>query len=432
VAESDALVDRLRRNDAGDQALRKAFSVLGPLVRDLPSTDDLLLTDESRRAFQTLRDAHPEIYLVYRSAVRQRAGRHVTDLLDHYIGPPGPWPRREISLLTIADLMTQPAVEWGIAQILPTRGLGVVIGSPGSGKSFFAQDAGFAVATGRPFFGRETKSGRVLFVVSEGRAKDRVAAYLQNGSLDVAALGVRFIEQSLDLCGATSDLERVEAIVRDFRPALVVIDTLARVAGGGDENSSSDMGRLLASFKRLEDAGECMVLIIHHVGKDASRGARGHSSLLAAADVEIEILNDAGLRTARITKLRDGRAGDEFCFRLEPVVLAGGGSSCVVVATSEVPKPRRAERQLTPNERVCVEALREELATSGERLPATSTIPAGQIGVKVEAWRNRFYARLGETLESAARRQAFHRGKAGLLSRQSIECWQEWVWERRS
>ena len=70
------------------------------------------------------------------------------------------------------------------------------------------------------------------------------------------------------------------------RVALVVIDTLAR-AMTGNENAPEDMGRFVAACGRIREACEGHVLIVHHCGKDQARGARGHSSLRAATDVEL-------------------------------------------------------------------------------------------------------------------------------------------------
>lgn len=425
-----AMIERLRRNDAGDKELRQAAAGLGALLRELPATDDLLLTSESQRWFRVLRDRNPEVYLVFRAAVRQKAGAHVTSLLDAYIGPPPSGPSKEVRLLTVSDLMLQPPPTWRVHGMIPDRGSGVIFGESGSGKSFFSLAMGCAIAQGKPFFSRETEPANVLYVAAEGRARDRIGAYIHQYDVDVGQLGVRFIEQSLDLCGFTTDLEKLEACVREFSPRVVLIDTLARVSGGGDENSAQDMGRLLSAFKRIEEACDGLVLVVHHSGKDISRGARGHSSLRAAADVEIEITRgDAGVRSARISKLRDYQDGAEFFFRLEPVDLGEGRSSCVVVPVDDAPRRQSKERHLTANEQLGLAALNEQLQESGQQLPETSTIPGGRAGVEIDAWRDRFYSSIGESIKADSQRKTFSRAKEGLLSKKVIGCWEKWAWK---
>ena len=69
---------------------------------------------------------------------------------------------------------------------------------------------------------------------------------------------------------------------------LVIIDTLARSMGAGDENSSQDMGAFIAACDQIRRATGATVLIVHHSGKSSNAGARGSSALLGAVDTAIE------------------------------------------------------------------------------------------------------------------------------------------------
>ena len=71
--------------------------------------------------------------------------------------------------------------------------------------------------------------------------------------------------------------------------SICIIDTLNRASPGSDENASADMGKLLAAVKKLEAEIGGLVILCHHTGKDRSQGLRGHSSLHAAMDAEIEL-----------------------------------------------------------------------------------------------------------------------------------------------
>jgi len=104
----------------------------------------------------------------------------------------------------------------------------------------------------------------------------------------------------------------------------VVIDTLARATTGGNENSGEDMGIALASCKAIHDATGALVCLIHHSGKDPTRGMRGWSGLLGAVDAELEITHnkDGSTRTVWVKKMRDGEDHFKlFDFELEPVPL---------------------------------------------------------------------------------------------------------------
>ena len=100
--------------------------------------------------------------------------------------------------------------------------------------------------------------------------------------------------------------------------SICIIDTLNRASPGSDENASSDMGKLLAAVKKLEAENEGLVILCHHTGKDRSQGLRGHSSLHAAMDAEIELRRDEKLdtRSWRSSKVKDEKDGTGYGFRL--------------------------------------------------------------------------------------------------------------------
>ena len=134
--------------------------------------------------------------------------------------------------------------------------------------------------------------------------------------------------------------------------SLIIVDTVARVMGGANENASEDMARLVAAGDRIRHETGAHVLFIHHSGKDTSKGARGHSSLRAAVDTEVEVTADdvARTHTAKITKQRDlPSKGERIAARLVSVALGvdqWGGSitACAVepadLCDVEPPKPR--------------------------------------------------------------------------------------------
>src|SRR5690606_23490334 len=103
---------------------------------------------------------------------------------------------------------------------------------------------------------------------------------------------------------------------------LIVIDTLSRVMAGGDENGPVDMTAFIKNVDRIRHATGAHIMIVHHTGKDVARGARGHSSLRAATDTEIEVATDeTEVRLAKVTKQRDLAGGEEFAFKLDAVAL---------------------------------------------------------------------------------------------------------------
>ena len=102
---------------------------------------------------------------------------------------------------------------------------------------------------------------------------------------------------------------------------LVIIDTLNRSAPGADENSSADMGTVLSMVKQMQTVLGGLVLIVHHPGKDATKGMRGHSSLFAALDAVIEVKRSGDQREWSVAKSKDGEDGKTHNFELSVVNL---------------------------------------------------------------------------------------------------------------
>jgi hypothetical protein len=228
---------------------------------------------------------------------------------------------------------TQPLVEG----LLDCGTLSVVYGKPGSGKSFFALDTSYHVAAGLEWNGRKTRQGVVVYIAAEGGAGiyKRFAALRQRyNNMDVP---LYLVPCPVNLLRGDADLPKLLEMIRQIEKesgqpvVMIVIDTLSRALAGGDENSSVDMGAFVRNVDRLRTESKSHLTIVHHTGKNESKGARGWSGLLAAVDTEIEI----GKGTMKVTKQRDGDDNLELRFRLVTVDLGADSRgnqirSCVV------------------------------------------------------------------------------------------------------
>ena len=206
---------------------------------------------------------------------------------------------------------------------LDRTSVSVVFGPSNVGKSFFVLDVANHVASGNSWNGRLVRPGTVFYVVAEGARsfQNRLAALA-----DGASENLHIIFTALDLCMDVSDAMALGRLLQEGAatwgpPALVVIDTLARSLGGGDENSGPDMGRLIDHLGVLQEMTGAHVMLVHHTGKDTERGARGHSSLRAAVDTEIEISRSGDESVVKTKKQRDLEGGGRLAFTLETVVL---------------------------------------------------------------------------------------------------------------
>jgi hypothetical protein len=71
--------------------------------------------------------------------------------------------------------------------------------------------------------------------------------------------------------------------------------------------------------------------------KIQKKGARGHSSLRAAVDTELEVKAEGETQILKVTKSRDGLTGNEYAYKREVIVVGTDAdledvTSCVAIA----------------------------------------------------------------------------------------------------
>ncbi len=233
------------------------------------------------------------------------------------------------------EIKALPPIEWAIKGVLPRRGVSMVYGPSGGGKSFVVLNMIYAIAEGSEFFGRLAKQAPILYVGLEGQAgiKNRIIAMERAQGRPMP----EFMRVLLTNAFNITNPQQVEKLAKECpQGCIVVIDTLNQAAPNADENSSRDMGAILAGAKRLAELVEGNCVLIHHSGKNAQMGERGHSSLRAALDCSIEVTRTNDRRAWKVAKAKDGKDGEEHAFRLEVVEIGTDEdgdpvTSCVVV-----------------------------------------------------------------------------------------------------
>ena len=270
---------------------------------------------------------------------------------------------------------------WIIKDVIPRGELMVLFGESGAGKSFVALDLAGAIARGIEWRGKRTKKGRVVYIAAEGAGgfRKRLKAYAALHEMDLKDLDVGVIHVAPNLLERDDALEVCKEIIAAGGADVVIIDTFAQVTPGGNENAADDMGKALAHCKGIHVATHALVILVHHAGKDASKGARGWSGLKAAADAEMEVVTTPAGRLMRISKQKDGETGQVWGFELDqvPVDLDEDGdviTSCVVreCAAPAIQQVANASQELGPVGRAVVEVVNEmaQAQTSGIEIDA--------------------------------------------------------------
>lgn len=286
-----------------------------------------------------------------------------------------------------AEFAQRAAPEWLIKGVLPKGELAIIFGASGSGKSFFVFDMIAAMARGKTWREHKTAQARGVYVAAEGAGgvRNRLWAYCNQHVIDPAGLDVGIIGEAPNLMQATDVKDLGAALTAFGKVDWVVIDTVSQVTLGANENSSEDMGKALAHCKWLHKQTGALIILIHHSGKDSSKGARGWSGWLGASDTQIEVTRDDELRIATVRKLKDGEDGAMFGFNLKTVLLGVDSdgddvTSCIV---QPVDVKRALGRPTGPVEQILLAVIEEMRALGPVNADAaiamcTDRLPIGE------------------------------------------------------
>lgn len=250
-----------------------------------------------------------------------------------------PVPNKVARLATqkIERFLDAPPTKWLIKNLIPEKGLVVIYGQPGSGKTFFTLDLAGAIAQGKEWRGLKVIPGRVVYVCAEGIGgfRNRLKAYLASEYLTTADF------QRLEIIADQPnilEIEDVRGIIKNIgKASLIVLDTFASIFQG-DENDGRDMTRAIRHCQKISEITGAATILVHHTPKSGT-GARGHSALKGAADIEIEVTEIIdGCRGALVTKSKDGPSGMDYGFRLDTTTVGADEdgeviTSCVVAVT---------------------------------------------------------------------------------------------------
>ena len=355
----------------------------------------------------------------------QRDGHDVlAGLLEAATEPPQPEPRYK--LLTAADLRDLPPLAWRVRGVLPAVGLAALYGPSASGKSFLAFDLAAAIAAGTPWFDCRVEPAPVVYAALEGEAGFKLRAQAWEASRGRALPdGLRLMLQPFKLT-EPQDVADLAAVVP--AGAVVVLDTLNRAAPTADENASKDMGEVLEAAKLLQMLTRGLVLLVHHTGKDSTRGLRGQSSLFAAMDAAIEVSRDGDRREWKVAKSKDGQDGEAHPFRLHVEVLGTEPTgdeitSCVVMRDTAAQDVRTVKLPQGGNQRLMLDALRPLFKDGRIGKPGA---PPLRPCIELEAAVSAGAARL--TCPTDRRATRTREAITGLVARGVLGCNEGWVW----
>jgi len=214
-----------------------------------------------------------------------------------------------------------------IAGYLDLDSLARINGPSGHGKSFVAIEMAACVATGRMWHGQRVTQGAVVYVAAEGvrGIRKRVAAWCQLQELDRA--GVLFLPRAVQIGGP--EWPAFVAGMAELKPALIVLDTQARMTADRKENDAQEMGQVVVALDALRVATTACVLLIHHRGLTGEHG-RGSTAIKGALQSELDVAKTGMNLSIKVKKQKDDAELPPLLLTMNPV-----GESVVLIGNGE-------------------------------------------------------------------------------------------------
>ncbi|MEW8000976.1 MAG: bifunctional DNA primase/polymerase [Candidatus Thiodiazotropha endolucinida] len=346
----------------------------------------------------------------------------------------------------VSELLSTPEpLSYLIPEYLTPGCLGLIFGDPASGKSILALDWAASIATGREWLTGKVKAGPVVYIAGEGHfgIKRRLKGWtIKHGLEKELADAQLFVSETgaalLDTNSLVQVLNAITQLACQYgNPSAIIIDTLHRNLGPGDENSASDIAMFINAADRLREAFGSSVVIVHHSGHTGKDRSRGSSSIRAAMDVELQLeVRTDGERVLTCQKMKDGPTPQQRAFKLEEIELPwrteGGDKETSVVLTPTAMPSKAKIRKMPTSIKLGVETLLSTIRDKGVAPPnfgaqnPKDISPPGCVAY-LEDWRDSFYSKhTGDNPN--AKRQAFRRARNDLQKYSAVGVYQDHYW----
>jgi predicted transcriptional regulator len=220
-----------------------------------------------------------------------------------------------------------PRPRYIVPKLLLENSIATIYGQKGNGKTHYSLALALEIARGGEWNGHTLKPRPVFYLVGEGSSSvvERLEAWKLSNKEDLPEnFETGHLQPAPQLLQADQLAGFVELLQRrKWSSGVVFLDTFQTATVGLDEISGRDMGEAIEALKVIARETNSTVIIVHHAGKVLERGQRGHSSLGASVETEIEVSQDSnsGSIKAKVVKMRTAPDGWETSYKLELISL---------------------------------------------------------------------------------------------------------------
>ncbi|GAB6124898.1 AAA family ATPase [Humidesulfovibrio idahonensis] len=323
--------------------------------------------------------------------------------------------------MTASEMLKEPKpTNWLIRDYLEGSTLTYIYGEPGCMKTFLTLDMGLCVASGTSWHDHSVKKGPVLFIIGEGHQGfgKRVKAWCQDHHVDpdTALFAVSSVAaQFLDPISAEAVTVAISAFAEHHSaPSLVVVDTMNRNYGPGDENSTKDMTAFVHQLDLIKERFGCAIVVTAHTGHGDKTRVRGSSVLHGAADFAFSLKGTSGMRTLNCEKAKDHEHSPSLSFTPEAVdtgwidpETGRSITSCVLRIVEGTPGKMK---KLAGAKAIAMTALQNSCAVNG----------GGH--ASLDEWREEAYRlEISASADQGAKQRAFCRASKYLIDSGDVE-----------
>ena len=218
-------------------------------------------------------------------------------------------PRYEI--LSAHDaLQPQPPIEWIVDGLISAGSVNVFYGEGGSKKTWALLDMAISVARGESWLNLTTQAGGVLVIDEESgrrRITRRIGEVLRGHNAD-SDTPVYCVSLAAFDFGNPNDIGELYNLIVSTKARLIIIDALADVMPGRDENAVKDVQPVFLSLRRIAEDTQAAIILIHHSNKGGNY--RGSTAIKGALDLLVSVESRTGSDeiTFKTEKARDAIA----------------------------------------------------------------------------------------------------------------------------
>jgi predicted ATP-dependent serine protease len=201
-----------------------------------------------------------------------------------------------------------PPISWVVDSLFSRGSVSLVVGAPGTKKTYSLIDCAVNVAIGDEWLGRATSQGTVLIIDEESgnhRLRRRLKEIMRGHKTSIDLPIAYTTLATWNLLSSPTDLQYIDGLLAETQPVMVILDALADVMPGGDENAVKDTHPVFQRLRVLAERYRCAVVVIHHANRMGAY--RGSTAIAGAVDLLLMVDSQKGSTsiTFKTEKSRD-------------------------------------------------------------------------------------------------------------------------------